>query len=151
MICECNREVVLKHPRRNRCRCGMVFDSAGNHVDGVSSGKVAKKIVNSSSTKFNQKKYTGSNRYYNKPGSALESIIPNWAAQFAKGCGCRDMRVKMDRWGTTGCLHREDTIVAHLMQQPEKVVAIFKNIPMPIRRAAARRLFEKAIALSKQE
>lgn len=129
----------------------MVFDSAGNHVDGVSSGKVAKKIVNSSSTKFNQKKYTGSNRYYNKPGSALESIIPNWAAQFAKGCGCRDMRVKMDRWGTTGCLHREDTIVAHLMQQPEKVVAIFKNIPMPIRRAAARRLFEKAIALSKQE
>jgi|TARA_R100000479_G_scaffold148827_1_gene84370 hypothetical protein len=129
----------------------MVFDSAGNHVDGVSSGKVAKKIVNSSSTKFNQKKYTGSNRYYNKPGSALESIIPKWAAQFAKGCGCRDMRIKMDRWGTTGCLHREDTIVAHLMQQPEKVVAIFKNIPMPIRRAAARRLFEKAIALSKQE
>jgi len=27
---------------------------------------------------------------YNKPGSALESLIPDWVVQFKDGCKCKD-------------------------------------------------------------
>mgnify|MGYP006969580281 CR=1 FL=1 len=89
--------------------------------------------------------------YFDKPGSALESLIPGWAVQFKEGCSCKDMALKMDRWRTAGCEAREDMIVAHLMEQSDRLIAVFRGIPTPLRRMAARRLFAKAIQLSKIE
>lgn len=89
--------------------------------------------------------------FHNKPGSALESLIPDWAVQFKTGCKCKDIRDKMDRWQTRGCEAREDMIVAHLMAQSDKLIAVFRGIPTPLRRMAAKRLFRKAIELSKIE
>lgn len=89
--------------------------------------------------------------FYNKPGSALESLIPGWAVQFSKGCKCKDYRDKLDRLGTEAAQKKEDEIVAHLMSQSDRLVAVFRGIPTPLRRMAARRLFYKAIQLSKIE
>ena len=91
------------------------------------------------------------NQFYDKPGSALESLIPGWAVQFKTGCKCKDYRDKMDKWRTRGCEAREDMIVAHLMAQSDKLIAVFRGIPTPLRRMAAKRLFRKAIELSKIE
>ena len=91
------------------------------------------------------------NQFHNKPGSALESLIPGWAVQFKTGCKCKDYRDKMDKWQVKGCEAREDMIVAHLMSQSDKLIAVFRGIPTPLRRMAAKRLFRKAIELSKIE
>ena len=90
------------------------------------------------------------NQYHNKPGSALESLIPKWAVQFEKGCKCRDMRDKMDKWGTESCEGRKDTIVAHLISQSDLLIPIFRGIPTALRKSAATRLVNKAIEMSRE-
>jgi hypothetical protein len=57
----------------------------------------------------------------------------------------------MNKWRTAGCEAREDMIVAHLMEQSDKLIAVFRGIPTPLRRMAAKRLFRKAMELSKIE
>ena len=88
--------------------------------------------------------------FYDKPGSALESLIPDWAVQFKSGCSCKDMKIKCDRWGTKGCEVRKDQIVSHLMEQSDRLIPVFRNTPTALRRVAALTLFKKAIKLSKE-
>jgi len=87
--------------------------------------------------------------YINKPGSALESLIPKWAVQFEKGCKCKDFRNKMDKWQTAGCEARKNTIVSHLMSQSDLLIPVFRGIPVALRKAAATRLVNKAIGMSR--
>jgi len=87
--------------------------------------------------------------FTNKPGSALESLIPEWVVQFKKGCGCKDFSKKMDRWGTEGCESRKNTIVSHLMSQSDLLIPVFRGIPTALRKAAATRLVNKAIEMSR--
>jgi hypothetical protein len=88
--------------------------------------------------------------YINKPGSALEFLIPDWVVQFKKGCGCKDYRKKMDKWGTQGCIAKEDEIVRHLMKQSDNLIPVFRGLPHSFRKAAAKRLLAKAIAMSEK-
>lgn len=144
MICSCGATFHKVHQERNVCSCGAVYDGSGNLTDGktLNVANNEPEIVSSSEVLFS---------HYNKPGSALESLIPGWAVQFKTGCKCKDYRDKMDRWQTRGCEAREDMIVAHLMAQSDKLIAVFRGIPTPLRRMAAKRLFRKAIELSKIE
>jgi hypothetical protein len=87
---------------------------------------------------------------YNKPGSALESLIPDWVVQFKDGCGCKDYSKKMDKWGTEGCIARENEIIGHLMQQSDKLIPVFRGLPQSLRKAAAKKLLAKAIEMSKK-
>jgi hypothetical protein len=88
--------------------------------------------------------------FANKPGSALESLIPKWAVQFEKGCKCRDIRDKMDRLGTRGVNAKKDQFVSHLMSQSDLLIPIFRGIPTALRKAAATRLVNKAIEMSRE-
>jgi hypothetical protein len=88
--------------------------------------------------------------YFNKPGSALESIIPAWVVQFKEGCKCKDFRDKMDKWGTEGCVARENQIIGHLMHQSDKLIPVFQGLPQSFRKAAAKKLLAKAIEMSKK-
>lgn len=142
-ICpNCNSEKKHPHPDRNVCACGCAFDGSGSKIGKCSAGEVF--IVE-------KQRLETSSKFHNKPGSALESLIPDWAVQFKTGCKCKDYRDKMDRWQVKGCEAREDMIVAHLMAQSDKLIAVFRGIPTPLRRMAAKRLFRKAIELSKIE
>ena len=88
--------------------------------------------------------------YLNKPGTALESLIPKWVVQFKDGCKCKDYRDKMDKWGTEGCIARENEIIGHLMQQSDKLIPVFRGLPQLFRKSAAKKLLAKAIDISKK-
>lgn len=79
------------------------------------------------------------------PGTQLAKLIPDWAVQFKDGCGCKDMQIKMDRWGPDGCEDRFDTIVNHLMTQSERLIPAFQMVPGPMRKAVARQMLRYAI------
>ena len=131
----CNKKHSVVHPVRNRCSCGAGFDGEGYAVDADVPPLVVKSV---SSTDFK-----------NKPGSALQSLIPDWVVQFKKGCGCKDMRIKMDRWGTDGCIAKENQIIGHLLQQNDKLIPMFRGVPKSIKKLAAKKLLDKAIKLSR--
>ena len=88
--------------------------------------------------------------FENKPGSALESLIPKWAVQFDKDCKCKDMKKKIDAWGTSGAELRKDQIVSHLISQSDLLIPVFRGIPAMLRKAAATRLVDKAIEISRE-
>jgi hypothetical protein len=94
-----------------------------------------------------QKKDEG---YHNKPGSALESLIPKWAVQGKEKCSCKSMKLKMDRMGSVECSKRIEEIVQHLLQQDKKLIPVLQSVPKSLQRAAATKLVKKAIKLSEK-
>ena len=88
--------------------------------------------------------------YYNKPGSALASLIPDWAVQSKKKCQCENMRDRMDAWGTVGCKIRAISIADHLVRQGSHLIAPLSILPENLKKSAAKRLVEKAIELSEK-
>ena len=142
MICSCGATFHKVHQERNVCSCGAVYDGSGNLTDGktLNVANNEPEIVSSSEVLFS---------HYNKPGSALESLIPDWVVQFKKGCGCKDYRKKMDGWGTEGCIARENQIIGHLLKQNDKLIPMFRGIPMSLKKIAAKKLLAKAIELSR--
>lgn len=90
------------------------------------------------------------NKYKDKPGTALASLIPAWAVQNKSGCGCKDMQDRMDRFGTDRCRtsNEYEKIVQHLVQQSDKLIPMLRGIPASLRERGARRLLDKALKLS---
>jgi len=142
VICSCGAAFHRVHKERNVCSCGAVYDGDGNLIDGktLDVENDQPKLESVSDVVFS---------YYNKPGSALESLIPDWVVQFKTGCGCKDYRKKMDGWGTEGCIARENQIVGHLLKQNDKLIPMFRGIPMSLKKIAAKKLLAKAIELSR--
>lgn len=138
----CKKMHSVVHPKVNRCSCGSGFDGEGKEVDANIPNVVVK--VHQPA---NEQQETDS--FHNKPGSALESLIPNWVVQFKTGCGCKDYRKKMDGWGTEGCIARENQIIGHLLKQNDKLIPMFRGIPMSLKKIAAKKLLAKAIELSR--
>lgn len=62
-------------------------------------------------------------------------------------CGCKDYAKKMDQWGLSGCLQRQQEILDHLVQQSDSMGAVVKAVPKSIRRKAAKRMFDIAARL----
>jgi hypothetical protein len=48
------------------------------------------------------------------PGTELKKLIEQLGLVERKGCKCRKMARKMNRWGTAGCREHKAEIVAHL-------------------------------------
>jgi hypothetical protein len=78
-------------------------------------------------------------------GTELAKQIPEWAVQFKGKCNCKDMQVKMDKWGPDGCYERRNMIVAHLVGQSEHLIPAFQLVPDSIKRVIAGRMLNKAI------
>lgn len=138
----CKKMHSVVHPKVNRCSCGSGFDGEGKQVNANIPHVVVK--VHQPA---NDQKETDS--FHNKPGSALESLIPDWVVQFKEGCGCKDYRKKMDGWGTEGCIARQNQIIGHLLKQNDKLIPMFRGIPMSLKKMAAKKLLAKAIELSR--
>jgi len=139
----CNKMHSIVHPKLNRCSCGSGFDGKGKQVDA----NIPHVVIKVHQPAYEQKEADG---FHNKPGSALESLIPKWAVQFKDGCGCKDYSKKMDKWGTEGCIARENEIIGHLMQQSDKLIPVFRGLPQLFRKSAAKKLLAKAIDISKK-
>ena len=89
-----------------------------------------------------------STRFENRPGDALEDLIPGWIP-VSEGCKCKDYKEKMNRWGYAGCLRREHEITCHLVAQADRLPAFLRAVPEGIKMAAAKRMVAKAIKRSK--
>jgi len=124
----------------------MIYDGNGNHIDGQHDGIKVKPVAIEPESIAETTRL----RFLNKPGSALESLIPEWVVQFKDRCGCKDYSKKMDKWGTEGCEARRDEIIEHLMQQSDKLIPIFRGLPDSFRKASAKKLLAKAIAMSQK-
>lgn len=87
-------------------------------------------------------------QFCNQPGTALSSLIPDWATDIQSGCTCKDYAKKMDKWGTDGCKKRRPEIIQHLLKQDEKLIPAFRALPDWSKRIAANGLLTTAIKLS---
>lgn len=86
--------------------------------------------------------------FENLPGSALASLIPDWAVSIKEGCDCKDFAEKMDAWGVDGCEQRRDQIVRHLTGQSEMLIPPLRVLPFAARRWGAWKLLDRAIELA---
>ena len=84
-----------------------------------------------------------------KPGTAMSSLIPDWATSWEGECNCKDWQKKMDRWGCDSCETNRVRIVEHLLGQDEMLIPVLKAIPKTAKRFAANRLLTKAIKLAR--
>jgi len=86
-------------------------------------------------------------------GTELAKLIPAWAVENKKGCGCKDMAKKMDRWGLAGCEARRREIVKHLTSQSDKLIPAFRIasglLPEALRSIAANKLLNMAMRNAK--
>ena len=139
MICECGATFRKLHPELNVCRCGTRYDGQGNAIEGDSFKLKEKKHERPAEPKPQE-----------DVGTNLAKLIPTWATQFTKGCGCRDFERKMNAWGIVGCKQNEDEIVQHLIGQSDKLLPMFRAIPETGRRLIARNLLRRAIAATEK-
>ena len=80
-----------------------------------------------------------------RPGHELGKIIPEWVAQYAKGCNCKDFARLMDNWGIEGCLANQDKIILHLMTQVDEYIPMVKVLPAIARKMACKSLLKMAL------
>lgn len=82
---------------------------------------------------------------FNKVGTALEALIPDWAVQDQSGCDCKSWVRKMNDWGIKGCEANREAIVTRLVSQSDRLIPILRSVPDPLKRFAANSLLDKAI------
>ena len=84
-----------------------------------------------------------------KVGSAMASLIPDWAVSLKGGCSCKDWEKKMNKWGVESCnTDNRVAIVQHLMSQQEHLIPPLKALPAFAKRMAANKLLDKAVKLA---
>jgi len=101
--------------------------------------------VNPKTTSKPVSKKTG---MYGRPGTALSSLIPDWATKDRSGCSCKSYAKKMDRWGVPGCETNRDQIINHLVGQKKYLTGPLKLVPDAVARAGATKLLDKAIRMA---
>lgn len=82
-------------------------------------------------------------------GSALSSLIPDWAVSDTKGCSCKSWSKKMDMWGVSGCEANREAILNHLVGQKKLLAGPLQLIPDAAARIGAAKLLDKAIEIAK--
>lgn len=83
-----------------------------------------------------------------RAGSALSSLIPDWATNDRSGCSCKSYAARMDQLGVQWCNANYDMIVEHLVQQKKYLKAPLNMTPDAACRIGARRLLDKAIKMA---
>jgi hypothetical protein len=87
--------------------------------------------------------------FKDRPGSALASLIPDWAVSIKGGCSCKDWEKKMNKWGPDACgTTQREGIVNHLMAQDEQLIPPLRALPAFAKRLAANKLLDAAIRKS---
>lgn len=132
MNCKCGAVFHTVHPRVNRCSCGAVYDGSGKLIDGKPQDKAER----------TPRSYSKSPE---RVGTALESLIPDWAVADRRGCDCKSWVRKMDSWGVVGCEANRQAIITRLVKQRDRLIPLLRGIPEPLARIGASKLLDKAI------
>lgn len=118
------------HPDNNVCRCGQILNGKGEVI-----GKA----------KLPAKAPRRLSKGPEAVGTALESLIPEWAVADRSGCDCKSWVRKMDSWGVTGCQANREAIITRLVKQKERLIPLLRGMPDSLARLGAGKLLDKAI------
>ena len=88
---------------------------------------------------------------YDNVGNCLAKLIPEWAVGSKRGCKCKDIQEKLNRWGTKGCEDNIEWIVTKMTGQKRYLVGALKMVPDGIAETGVRWLVNKAIKMSKEK
>ena len=130
----CSLVFSSPHPDKNVCRCGQILNGKGEVVGKANLPTKAPR------------------RPRNVPervGTALESLIPDWAVADKVGCDCKSWVRKMDSWGVVGCEANRESIITRLVKQRDRLIPLLRGIPEPLARIGAGKLLDKAIKMVK--
>ena len=83
-------------------------------------------------------------------GTELSKMIPDWAVEDKKGCSCKSMAAKWDKYGIAWCERNANLIVGHLLGESGRLIPFLRAVPEPIKRAATLRMLGKAIRNAKK-
>lgn len=84
-------------------------------------------------------------------GNCLAKLIPEWAVGSKKGCKCKDIQAKLNRWGTKGCEDNIEWIVTKMVGQKKYLRGALKMVPDGVAEGGVRWLVNKAIKMSKEK
>lgn len=79
-------------------------------------------------------------------GTELAALIPTWAARQTAGCGCNDMKKKLDSKGVEWAKDNKAQIIGHLLGQRSSLTRALRIMPFPALHLAATKLVDTAIA-----
>lgn len=88
------------------------------------------------------------NEFAGRPGSALASLIPDWATTDTSGCACKSWIKKMDRGGVHWCNANREAIINHLVRQKKHLIGPLSLFPDAVAMVGATKLLDKAIRLA---
>lgn len=83
-----------------------------------------------------------------RPGSALASLIPDWAVNDTKGCGCKSMQKQMDKLGIQWANANREMLINHLVGQKKYLTGPLRLVPDAVARLGAEKLLDKAIEMA---
>ena len=118
------------HPTNNVCRCGQILNGKGEVVGKAQSPAKAPRRPRKAPEAV---------------GTALESLIPEWAVADKEGCDCKSWVRKMDSWGVVGCEANRQAIISRLVNQKERLIPLLRGMPDSLARLGAGKLLDKAI------
>lgn len=78
-------------------------------------------------------------------GTELSKMIPDWAVADKKGCKCKSMAAKWDKYGIEWCERNINMMVAHLLGESERLIPSLHRIPETAKRLAAMQMIKIAI------
>ena len=83
----------------------------------------------------------------------IEKKVPSvLMAKITKAsCGCQDYEKKMNAWGVSGCVARNNEIVNHLMKQSEMMGVMAKVVPTAVKQKAAGKMVDIAIKIESKK
>ena len=143
MLCKnCNYTFTNPQPANNRCRCGLILDGAGVVTGKTAHGNPGKRPVRPAKSPEG---------LYDNVGNCLAKLIPEWAVGSKKGCKCKDIQAKLNRWGTKGCEDNIEWIVTKMVGQKKYLRGALKMVPDGVAEGGVRWLVNKAIKMSKEK
>ena len=82
-------------------------------------------------------------------GTELSKMIPDWAVADKKGCKCKSMAAKWDKYGIDWCERNVNLMVAHLLGESERLIPAMHKMPESLKRLAAMQMIKAAIKRAK--
>lgn len=140
MICSKCKASFANPSEINHCRCGSKLDRSGNEID-----------IKKWHAKASEGRRKAANELHDNVGNCLAKLIPEWAVGSKKGCKCKDIQEKLNRWGTKGCEDNIEWIVTKMTGQKKYLIGALKKVPDGIAETGVRWLVKKAIKMSKEK
>ena len=78
-------------------------------------------------------------------GTEVAKQIPQWAVSQNKGCKCKSMQAKWDKYGRAWAIKNRESIIGYLVTQKRFLMWPLNHVPNKVARKKATEIYENAI------